>query len=218
VVPLEPINPEKNMSSNSNASGRLFWGNALIALGTLLLLDQLDILDFGQVVSDYWPLILVIIGLKVILFPSEARQKTSTVEPILDAVPNNITGPEFPIDYLTESRFIGDMSMRIVSEDFRGGAASTFIGDLKLDLTGIRIRHGDRALTISGFIGDAFLRMPKDLAYSIHANAAIGDFKIFGRKNGGFGLNKIYKSADYDEAPARLNLRISFFIGDVTVV
>jgi hypothetical protein len=40
---------------------------------------------------------------------------------------------------------------------------------------------------------------------------------MFGRKEDGIGLNRNFKSADFDAAITRLNIRISFFIGDIKV-
>lgn len=44
-------------------SGKIFWGLILILLGGGLLLDQLNILDFGDVISLYWPSLLIILGI-----------------------------------------------------------------------------------------------------------------------------------------------------------
>ncbi len=43
-------------------SGKYFWGLILILLGGGLLLDQLGFLDFGDVISLYWPSVLIILG------------------------------------------------------------------------------------------------------------------------------------------------------------
>jgi hypothetical protein len=51
------------MASHRNASGRIFWGLLLILLGVFFLLDQMGQLDFGYIISRYWPLILVFAGL-----------------------------------------------------------------------------------------------------------------------------------------------------------
>ena len=51
------------MPLQKNLSGRIFWGLVLILLGVLFLLDQLGRADFGDLVSRWWPLILVAIGL-----------------------------------------------------------------------------------------------------------------------------------------------------------
>jgi len=46
-----------------HASGRIFWGLVLILLGVLFLLDQMGRVDFGDLISRWWPLILVAAGL-----------------------------------------------------------------------------------------------------------------------------------------------------------
>jgi len=48
---------------SKNSSGRILGGLILIGLGILFLLDQLGRLDFGDIFSDYWPVILILIGL-----------------------------------------------------------------------------------------------------------------------------------------------------------
>ncbi|WP_246067464.1 cell wall-active antibiotics response protein LiaF [Paenibacillus koleovorans] len=49
--------------------GKVFGGLVLIAVGVVFLLNQLDILtvDIGYVFANYWPVILIIFGLKGIL-------------------------------------------------------------------------------------------------------------------------------------------------------
>ncbi len=213
---------EQGTNPRPSARGRLFWGGILIVFGILLLLDRMNVLEIGEVVHDYWPLILVVIGIKMILFPSRPRTQTSTSSTEPQPPPNfwqTTSDPGMVSNYLTENRFIGDIHLQLKSEDFRGGTVSTFIGDIKLDISNVAITtNGDRFLTISGFIGDATLHMPKNIAHSIQATAFIGDFNVFGKHNSGFGLNPIYKSADYDQAEVRLNVRITFFIGDVKIL
>jgi len=43
--------------------GRLFFGSLIVAVGTVLLLDNADVLDAGDVISTWWPLAVVIAGL-----------------------------------------------------------------------------------------------------------------------------------------------------------
>ena len=51
------------MTSHKSSSSRIFWGLLLIAVGVLLLLDRMGRLDFGDLISFYWPLFLVFAGL-----------------------------------------------------------------------------------------------------------------------------------------------------------
>jgi len=200
------------MSSNPVKSGRFFWGVVMILFGALFLLDNLRVLDFGELVSNFWPLILVAIGVKIILSRKSADQENWQQQFKADATPVG-----FSTDYLSESRFIGDINLQITSQAFQGGTASNFIGDINLDLSGITLAEGQRNLTISGFIGDVNLVAPKNVPYAISASLAIGDLVMFGRKEDGVGLNRLHKSAGFDEAITRLNIRISFFIGDIKI-
>lgn len=44
-------------------SGRIFFGFILVILGIAFLFDELQIIQFGELLSIYWPLIIIVIGL-----------------------------------------------------------------------------------------------------------------------------------------------------------
>ncbi|MGV7211424.1 LiaF transmembrane domain-containing protein [Oxalobacteraceae bacterium A2-2] len=55
---------------------QLVWGLIFIALGTLILLDRLHVLEFDFRVAQlwhYWPVILVVIGLTQMIPPTNTR-------------------------------------------------------------------------------------------------------------------------------------------------
>jgi predicted membrane protein len=54
------------MSAQKN-QGRIFWGILLVILGVLFLFDQMDKLDFGDLVGRYWPVIFILMGLSILL-------------------------------------------------------------------------------------------------------------------------------------------------------
>jgi len=204
------------MPANPPVNSRLLWGGIMILFGVLFLFDNLNVLNFGEVMQNFWPLILVAIGVKIILSrksatpPGEFQQADG-------AEVNFSSSPAFATDYLSENRFVGDIHLQINSKTFQGGTASNFIGDVNLDLSGIALAEGQRNLTVSGFIGDVNLIAPKNVPYAINASLALGDLVMFGRKEDGFGLNRTHKSAGFDTAITRLNIRVSFFIGDIKV-
>jgi len=206
------------MESHHSGKSSYVWGTILILLGTLLLLDRMYVIDFRDLVRDYWPLILVLIGAKMILFPSQRGESAGKHDQIVSPAVPPTTGAGTRTGYLSENRFIGDVDVKVENDDFQGGAASTFIGDLRLDLSGTSVKAGDRHLSISSFIGDTLLKLPANTAYSIQVNTMIGDLNTLGMKQEGFGINKFHKSPDYDNAAARLNVRVTSFIGDVTIV
>ncbi len=51
------------MDSRSENKGRVFLGLLIMLIGVLFLLGSLGKLDVGEVISTYWPLILVFVGL-----------------------------------------------------------------------------------------------------------------------------------------------------------
>lgn len=51
-----------------NNYSRIFWGLAFVCVGALMLLDRLEVIyfDFGEFIRNWWPLILIIVGLSMI--------------------------------------------------------------------------------------------------------------------------------------------------------
>jgi predicted membrane protein len=59
---------EKTMSDHHhNNGGRIFWGLALVVIGALFLLDRLGMHDFGYSISRYWPVIIMLVGLSILI-------------------------------------------------------------------------------------------------------------------------------------------------------
>lgn len=58
---------------------RLIWGSVFIVVGILMILDRMHMIyfDLGHFLSTWWPLILVIIGLGMIIdhSPGGKRRK-----------------------------------------------------------------------------------------------------------------------------------------------
>lgn len=75
------------MSSTANVSSHRVWlGAILIFLGLLLLLGSLRVLDFGDLFSTWWPLILIVIGLQRIAFPGASGKGVGTLLLVLGAL------------------------------------------------------------------------------------------------------------------------------------
>jgi len=47
-------------------AGSVFWGIVLLALGVILLLANFDVIDYGTL-FDFWPVLVIMIGLKFII-------------------------------------------------------------------------------------------------------------------------------------------------------
>jgi hypothetical protein len=55
------------MPARRTDGGRVFWGLMLILLGGLFLLDQMGRIHFGDVMSTYWPVIIILVGLSTMI-------------------------------------------------------------------------------------------------------------------------------------------------------
>ena len=47
--------------------GGIFWGLMLVVFGVLFLLDRMGGLDFGTLIGTYWPVIIIILGLSILI-------------------------------------------------------------------------------------------------------------------------------------------------------
>jgi predicted membrane protein len=61
------------MRESPRTHGNILLGLILIALGIIFLLGTFDVVDFGDFISTWWPMILIIIGLKKLTSPGEPR-------------------------------------------------------------------------------------------------------------------------------------------------
>ena len=50
----------------SGPSGSVFWGSVLMVVGAVLLLGNFDLLDYERIL-DFWPVIVIAIGVKMIV-------------------------------------------------------------------------------------------------------------------------------------------------------
>ncbi len=57
------------MSAENRRSdpGRIFWGLVLILIGALVLFLRYDFWDFGYLLSTWWPSILILIGISILI-------------------------------------------------------------------------------------------------------------------------------------------------------
>jgi len=61
------------MAMSRSGRDNLFGGLLLILLGGLFLLDNLDVADFGDVFVNWWPLIIVALGISHVVSSDDRR-------------------------------------------------------------------------------------------------------------------------------------------------
>ncbi len=183
-----------------------FWGSILVIIGILLLLDHLDVLEFRDVIHNYWPLILIFWGLSILI-----RKKTfgPTTEPD--------TSQHIDYDLMHQSSVFGDVHTSITSQNFKGGSVSTIFGNSMLDLSKSSFEAGEHILRVSGVFGDTSIILPKDAAVSISASTVFGSLTILGQKKSGISNDIQITSPNYSSSPNRLKVSVGKVFGNVRV-
>jgi predicted membrane protein len=166
----------------------LFWGVILVLFGVLFLLDNFDIMNFSYFISTFWPVILILIGFKIILDKKRSESKngesTSDSDQYQTKTPNN----------LSESNIFGDIIVKAPAENFSGGSVNNVFGEIRLDLSNIKLDQKLSKVYVSGVFGDINITTPKNIPIKVKANAVAGDIKILDESREG-----IFPSLDYSE-------------------
>ncbi len=183
-----------------------FFGVVLITIGGLFLLDNLGVADFGDIVHDFWPLILVIWGLSILMRRKETTTFTETT-----------TIPTIDTELIHESNVFGDTYVNVSSQNFKGGSISTTIGDCDVDLSKVSIAEGEHILRIHSVFGDSRITVPKDAAVSISASATAGSLILFSQRKEGFTPNLQTSTPNYETSSRRLKIIVSKVFGDIRV-
>jgi hypothetical protein len=208
------------MRRTGNRSGGLL----LIVLGVLFLLHNMHMLDFGQAVREYWPAILILWGVSILL--SRSRVSTASSDGGAAPPPSPAAGvrdvfndrSDSPAaDRIGYSTVFGDLSIRPLSANFKGGTVSTVFGDTAIDLTSATLADGENKLTLSGVFGDVRIMLAPTMSYAISANSLFGAIQAAGQKRDGFSSTLTLQSPEYSTTPKRLSIEVSQVFGDITM-
>jgi lia operon protein LiaF len=186
----------------------IFWAFIIILIGLVLLFNNLDIIDIKDLLKDYWPVLLILWGLYLIMKRDRYH------------FDNGITGDK---DFICEtekafySNVFGDLQVEINSQNFEEGKINTTFGDIGLDLSKLNIKSGQKILDIHGVFGDIKVSVPQNIEFSITASITAGDIKIMGNKVDGFSKELKYQSKNYDTANSKLMIHVSHVFGDIKV-
>ena len=201
-----------------------YWGLALVAFGTLLLLDNLGIADMHMVLHNFWPLILIFIGLVVLrrrgkmpMSPSSGPHPSGSPNPPFPG--NPVPPPQAPIDadYIQQSNVFGDTELFVKSQTFRGGSVSTVFGDTHIDLTNVTIAEGEYNLRIQSVFGDTRVLLPPIAAVAVTASSTFGSAQVLGQRKEGISSFVAGNTPEYTTSPNRLKINITKVFGDLYV-
>ncbi|WP_373894297.1 LiaF transmembrane domain-containing protein [Virgibacillus natechei] len=192
-------------------AGRVWVGLFFLVFGFSFLLHQAEIIDFGQVLSTWWPLILIIIGI-IQLFN---RTQSSKVSGFLflfvgifffvnQSFDLNLVSYLFPLIFIfigiiiIFTRFNRDKTphtdadlntfalfsgaeIRSQSKNFRGGSVMTIFGGAEIDLRDAVIEDG-ASIDLATVMGGASIMVPENVHVEVTGVPILGGWENTTRK------------------------------------
>ena len=131
-------------------------GTLLAAVGALLLLDAVNLIDVD--LWDFWPVILVAIGIRTLLNamsgPGDAAEVGNSEE--------------------SASAFLSGVERRNRSADFRGGSAFAFMGAVNFDLREADIAGERAVIHVFAMMGGLEIRVPEEWTVDLGVTSLMG--------------------------------------------
>jgi hypothetical protein len=127
-------------------TGRWLGGAMLMVLGTVLLLNKLDVVDVG--IGELWPLFIVLAGLGILLRGGQSSKGRG------DRPGDEVTGERF-----SEFAVLSGLSPRVSSSSFKGGEARAFMGGLEIDLRDSDF-DGEAVIEVFAMMGGIEIKVP----------------------------------------------------------
>ena len=185
---------------------RYFWGSVFVGLGVLLLLDNLNVIDFGEFVARFWPVMIIIVGL---LITFGKRPNRAYVHGDIDAIEDS--------ENLQLSHTFGDIRLKLNSAAFTGGNLSNVFGNIEVDMENIKLSEGTHNLKFSGVFGDMILILPKNIPVSISAETSFGTIRIKERSSSGVAGRLHFATEGIESVPHKLLIEAHQTFGDIRV-
>jgi predicted membrane protein len=170
--------------------GQLLIGGVLILFGVMALLNSVLGIDVGAI---FWPSLLIIVGIWIILRPRYLRSGVELEQVIFGTIRRDSTWEVSDLE-----TWIG-------------------IGDLKLNLLQASFPSGETKIQVYGFIGDVLLKVPSDVGVSVSTTAFISDVTTPEKKAERIISPLHVESQNFRDAEKRVVLEVISFIANAKV-
>ncbi|MBU2494591.1 MAG: cell wall-active antibiotics response protein [Bacteroidetes bacterium] len=155
--------------SKSKDSG-LGW--ILVAFGALGIAGRIFDFSLRFIISDFWPLLLIGLGLYVIL-----NRKSGTASGSSNSSSaSGIEGSQSNADTIDEVSIFYGSKRIITSDNFQGGKVTSIFGGTDLDLTNAKLAQGHQVIDILSIFGGMQLYTRQDLKIDVKVTSIFGGF------------------------------------------
>ena len=163
-------------------SDSFFWGILLIILGILFLLQNFGYLHIGNIFRHYWPVILIIVGIRMIILwerknKPKIRMHVDSIE-VTDSAEKKSDPSSSHTEAISYTNTFGDIRLNFDDKRITRYSVSNVFGDIDLDF--LKAKFDDNGfLKINGVFGDIEIRVPANLQTTIQVSYVAGSSRIF---------------------------------------
>ncbi len=164
------------------------WESILIIIGIVLFISSrnritgsiLIIIGLLGFFPNFWPIVLVIIGVYFIL-KSKPREKTDSNR----NKNKSFNGGETDLseDYIDEVAIFGGGIKNVISDNFKGGRITAIFSGSEINLNRSKLAKGENTLEIIALFGSTTLIVPREWKINIKLIPIFGGFSDKRTKN-----------------------------------
>jgi predicted membrane protein len=190
-----------------------FWGPIILLIGIILLLGNLNIIDYSvrRFFHDLWPAALIILGAYIIFRHFRESSNNSGI---------NFNFHDDSIDGITglESRAFGDFNIDLNGMDIDGLSRSVAFGDMTVNLSGVRLKSGINRASFKSSFGSLKVMVPAPIEFRAELSSSFGHAEVLGRSSGGLTDELACQTDGYDLAASKLYISAQSSFGEVKII
>jgi hypothetical protein len=155
--------------------GRGFWGIWLLAIGLILMLENLGVahIRFDMV----WPLIVIGVGVLMIWQAAGLRiRPDGTTKPPWPEIFNRWSRTGSPEADFNGIAILGGFKRRITSKKFKGGSVLSVMGGFQIDLRQADMEGDTATIEAMSFMGGGEIKVPDEWLVSMEGISLFGAF------------------------------------------
>jgi hypothetical protein len=155
--------------------GRGFWGIWLLAIGLILMLENLGVahIRFDMV----WPLIVIGVGVLMIWQAAGPRiRPDGTTKPPWPEIINRWSRTGSPEADFNGIAILGGFKRRITSKKFKGGSVFSVMGGFQIDLRQADMEGDTATIEAMSFMGGGEIKVPDEWLVSMEGISLFGAF------------------------------------------
>lgn len=139
-------------------------GIIMIAVGSIFLLQDIGLFYVRNIWHIFWPAILMVIGISLIMRRSGYGRSYETDE------------KKNSIDYIDDFAIFGGRERTVDSQSFKGGKITAMFGGSEIDLRGAQLADGINVLDIFVVFGGSEIIVPADWNVKVEVFSLLGGF------------------------------------------